>query len=113
MPKIVTIIILLLACLIAGWAFWPRSTPVDKSPDVARPATRESAVPAFPSGPAPSRPAAAAPRKMLRLPDGKEVPPLNGLPEAPPLVWPSERPYARLLGKEVGPNGLEWYVHAD
>ena len=70
-------------------------------------------MPAFPSGPAQSRPAAAAPRKLLRLPDGTEVPPLNGLPEAPPLVWPSERPYARLLGREVDPNGLEWYVHAD
>lgn len=48
---------------------------------------------------------------MLRLPDGSEVPPLNGVKEPAALVWGDE-PYSPIVGKELG-SGIEWYVHAD
>jgi hypothetical protein len=56
-------------------------------------------------------PAAAPAPGRLRLPDGSEVEPLNGVKAPPAMVW-GETPYAPIVGREFG-NGIEWYVHAD
>jgi hypothetical protein len=49
--------------------------------------------------------------RKLRLPDGSETTPLNGVVAPMPMVW-GDRPYAPIRGVEHG-NGVDWWVHAD
>ncbi|MFK7738680.1 MAG: hypothetical protein AB8H80_00045 [Planctomycetota bacterium] len=56
----------------------------------------------------------SAPATLL-LPDGSEVPTLNGATGAKPLadVWPKQRPWSPIVGVERSTLGVDWYVHAD
>ena len=51
--------------------------------------------------------------RMLRFPDGTELPPLNGVEIPAKLQWPKNRPYSPVVGKKTEANGDTWYVHAD
>jgi hypothetical protein len=50
---------------------------------------------------------------MLRMPDGTQVPMLNGVTELAANPWPGDVPYSRIIGKETDSLGQDWYVHAD
>lgn len=58
-----------------------------------------------------ARPDPAAKPKLLRLPDGSEVAPLNGVTEPAAMTW-GEGPFSPIVGKIHG-NGFDWYVHGD
>lgn len=64
----------------------------------------------------PAWPAAAAdaPATLL-LPDGTQVPALNGAHGVPPLsvAWPRGVPYAGIVGVERSDAGVDWYVHGN
>jgi hypothetical protein len=46
------------------------------------------------------------------MPDGSQLPPLNGVREAGDPTWPHDRPYAKVVGTKTV-NGIDYYVHAD
>src|SRR5688572_8699500 len=117
MTKILAVV-LVFVCMIAGVVLWPRVVPVGDGPGPG-PATRTAPA----SGPAPASPVGppavpstrpAPTRMMFRMPDGMEVPMLNGVTELPAgNPWPADVPYSRIIGRETGTGGIEWYVHAD
>ena len=47
------------------------------------------------------------------MPDGTQVPMLNGVTELAANPWPGDVPYSPIVGKETDPSGQDWYVHAD
>jgi hypothetical protein len=49
----------------------------------------------------------------MRYPDGRELPLLNGVKRAAPIVWPPDVPYAPVTGTAFDGQGNEWYVHVD
>ncbi len=48
----------------------------------------------------------------VALPDGTFAPALNGVRNAPAMVWTEDEPFAPIVGKETY-QGVEWYTHAD
>lgn len=48
----------------------------------------------------------------VALPDGTFAPALNGVRDAPAMLWTADEPFAPIVGKETN-QGVEWYAHAD
>lgn len=104
-----------MACLL--WQFWPRDTvPLPGPASIGLPGPEPVPPPppvATGDGtPAAPKPDAAAKKSgMLKLPDGSEVAPLNGVENPPRLVWQNPE-YSPIVRTEH--NGdFDWYVHAD
>ncbi len=57
-------------------------------------------------------PKAAANGKKVRYPRGEDLPALNGVTEDVTLNW-GKGPYTAVVGVVEGPNGWQWYVHAN
>lgn len=51
--------------------------------------------------------------RMFKLPNGDFVASLNGVLNAPEMLWPKDIPYSPIVGRERDTRGHEWYVHAD
>jgi hypothetical protein len=106
---------ILLGAVAGALAIWLASRPADgDAPAPAGVAPREAAPPAPPAAgalPPANTAAPAGAARRLRLPDGSEAAPLNGVLAPAAMVW-GERPYAQIVGVERG-NGVDWWVHAD
>jgi len=93
--------------------YWSLNTPSVVEPQ-AEPTSEPPPVPpaVVPPAAAPvERPDAPSETNKLRLPDGSEVEPLNGVTTPAAMTW-GKGPYSPIVGTEHG-NGLDWYVHAD
>jgi hypothetical protein len=108
-----TAVVVVSALAIAGIAFaiWPESEPREPtgSPAPAPAPAVPAPVPAAAgvTGPAP----APAPKStMLKLPDGSEVAPLNGVLVPAAMVW-GDRPWSPIV--RIDHTTIDWYVHAD
>lgn len=93
---------------------WPATAaPPANGCDVAAPPptspTAAAVVAAAPASPPPAV-RSDAPR-LLRLPDGSEVAPLNGVIAPGPLVW-GNVPYSPIV-RTVRHRGVDWYEHQD
>ena len=51
--------------------------------------------------------------RRMRMPDGSELAPLNGLTEAPNPSWDPKIPYVPPLRVETDSQGKQWYVFPD
>jgi hypothetical protein len=87
---------------------WPTTNQLPR-PAANCTATPPLAQPAAAAAPATA--AAKAPATMLRMPDGSEAAPLNGVTEPGQVVW-GNRPYAPIV-RTVRHQGIDWYVHSD
>ena len=94
-------VLVLVLALPRGGAAPAAATPVETPPAPA-PAVAPATAPAVPP---------TAPARRLRMPDGTEVEPLNGVKAPAAIVW-GDQPYSPIVGTERG-NGIDWYVHAD
>lgn len=109
----------LVAAALVGWQVVQAASPAPEAP-AARGAGGVPAVPqprtARPE-PAEGRAAPARERSAaggvarLRLPDGTEVEPLNGVRAPAPLAW-HDGPWSPIVGIERS-RDVDWYVHAD
>jgi len=50
--------------------------------------------------------------ELLTMPDGQQLPPLNGVAKSADPAWPKGRPYSPVTGTRMI-NGVEHYAHAD
>ncbi len=97
---------------VAALATWPRTAaaPAGGSAGTEPPPTPAPA-PGPVQGEVPPQPVQAGQKAALLMPDGQQMPLLNGVATAPKVVW-GDGPYAPVVRKEFN-NGLDWYVHAD
>ncbi|MGA1606992.1 MAG: PVC-type heme-binding CxxCH protein [Planctomycetota bacterium] len=58
-------------------------------------------------------PAQVARADRFEMPDGSWLRTLNGAKDVPALEWPSDLPYAPVIGKSTDGRGQDWYRHAD
>lgn len=106
------ILVVLALAAIATFCCWPNTrvaAPVAPIPPTA-PTPAEAPLPEVAAltpvePPRPNQP-------TLRMPDGSQVPLLNGVLHAAEPAWEPGRPYSPILGKQTV-NGIEYYVHAD
>ncbi len=91
-----------------GTAAQPSVTPTPAQPeDVEEPPPPPPSASSVPV----KKPEATTEVKMLRLPDGSEIEPLNGVTVPADFTW-GQGEYSPIVGTEHG-NGVDWYVHAD
>lgn len=106
----------LAAVVLAGAAivFWSSSRDPRPAAPAAPAPPREApkAVVPVPATAAAKVPATNAMRPVLVMPDGQELPLLNGVTSAKPPIWPEGRPYAEVVDKVVV-GGVEYYRHKD
>lgn len=62
--------------------------------------------------PAPQPTTTAESNELLTMPDGQQLPPLNGVTKSADPAWPKGRPYSPVTGTRMV-NGIEYYAHAD
>ena len=113
----VTVSVVVAAVVGGGLAWWmfsraPANEPQVQPPVVEPRVEEPPPTPAAATGQlnAPDEPADDEIR-MLELPDGSSVAPLNGVKQPAAIVWQSPQ-YSPIVGKRMD-NGVEWYVHAD
>ena len=108
-----------MAAAAAGSYVLLRRSPADDPPPAVAPAaapqagapapspTRESALLPL----SPPKAAAEKPAGYIEYPDGSSFPPLNGVQQAPKIVFHRLTPFAKVIGKTRDARGREWYVH--
>jgi len=99
---------------IGGVIVWSFLSQPDQPPSVDQPVERRGEEPPPPSRSAVTQPSPSAPEEevqMLKLPDGSEVAPLNGVKQPAAMVWQNPQ-WSPIVGTEHS-NGIDWYVHAD
>jgi hypothetical protein len=107
-----------IAAAVAGYCWLGPCTPALAPALPAAEAAPEPSPPAAPQELA-ARPlgeladaAGVDPRATVRLPDGSRVRSLNGVLDAPELIWTPGRTYSEIVGV-VTRAGVDWFVHAD
>jgi hypothetical protein len=114
--KQILIVMLLLAAAVLLGLLWLSPAPGDGPSQPAAPAATveqpDAAAPVVADAPVSAPTPGAAVRKM-RMPDGSELAPLNGLTEAPNPGWDPGVPYAAPVRVETDAQGKQWYVFAD
>jgi len=103
---------LLIVAAAATWFCWP-SSEVAVPAQPPTPPTVQPPVQALPEAAALTPVEPARPDEpTIRMPDGTQVPLLNGVRQAAAPGWDPARPYAPIIGKQTL-KGIEYYVHAD
>lgn len=112
------ILVLLLALAAAGLLgmLWlaPGPGEAGPEPEAAAPVVSqaEPAAPAVASTPV-AEPGTKVAVRKLKMPDGSELAPLNGLTEAPNPAWDASIPYVAPIRVETDAQGKQWYVFPD
>lgn len=115
MKQILIVLLLLAAAVLMGLLWFTAATtepgpvtqpvaPVEAADEVRAPVAADAPV----ATPAPQQ----VVRKM-KMPDGSELAPLNGLTAAPNPAWDAKIPYVPPVRVETDPQGKQWYVFPD
>lgn len=115
MKQILLVLSVLAAAVLLG-LLWLAPGPGESGPEPSAPApTAEQPVPAAPAvADAPvAAPAAKAAVRKMKMPDGSELAPLNGLTESPNPAWDAKIPYVAPVRVETDAQGKQWYVFPD
>lgn len=104
------------AVILVGAALFLLNRRGDESPPPTPPAVqpipRAEPPPAAAPVAVPLPPVTTPEPGWITYPDGSRFPPLNGVTQAPKMVFhPQVSPYAKVVGRERDRNGREWYVH--
>lgn len=83
------------------------------APDVPAPAPSNAPVMTYEAPTIVREPKPEERDRMFKLPNGEFVASLNGVRDAPEMLWPKDIPYSPIVGRERDTHGQEWYVHAD
>jgi hypothetical protein len=105
-------IVVVSALAIGGVAFaiWPKAAPeAPAAPQPSAPAPQQPQ-PQPVAADVPKQPEAPPRTAMLKLPDGTEVAPLNGVKNPADMIW-GDRPWSPIV--RVDHTTIDWYVHAD
>lgn len=115
MKQILLLLLALAAAVLLG-TLWLSQGPGESGPGPEAPAPVVSqAVPAPPAVATTqvAEPGAKVAVRKLKMPDGSELAPLNGLTEAPNPAWDAKIPYVAPIRVETDAQGKQWYVFPD
>ncbi len=114
--KQILIVLLLLAAAVLLGLLWlmPATTVSGPAPQPAAPVEAANEVRAPVAADAPvATPAPQQAVRKMRMPDGSELAPLNGLTAAPNPSWDAQIPYVPPVRVETDAQGKQWYVFPD